>query len=73
MLRIDPSIGTVEEAAVLSIVRDELSRQEVGRLADAVWAPADSVRVLREPPTAAPSGKTLPYEPLGVARGPLPR
>ena len=73
VLRIDPSIGTVEEAAVLSIVRDELSRQEVGRLADAVWAPADSVRVLREPPTAAPSGKTLPYEPLGVARGPLPR
>jgi hypothetical protein len=63
-LRVDPRLGAIDEAAVLHVVVEELERNEMGRLASAVWVPGLSIRVIREPAMAARSGKTLPFEPL---------
>lgn len=65
-LRVDPRLGELDEAAVLGVVVGELQRQEMGRLASAVWVPGESIRIIRAPAVAAPSGKTLPFEPLGL-------
>jgi hypothetical protein len=66
-LRIDPRLGEVDEGAAIAVVVRELSRHEMGRLASAVWVPGESIKILRAAAVAAPSGKTLPFEPLGAA------
>lgn len=64
VLRVDPGVGRLDDAEVVATVRAELRSEEMGRLADEVWAPTDSIRVERTTPVAARSGKTLPFEPL---------
>jgi hypothetical protein len=68
-LRVDPRLGALDEAAVLDVVVRELEQKEMGRLASAVWVPGASIKILRAPAVAAPSGKTLPFEPLHQPRG----
>jgi hypothetical protein len=67
MLRVDPRLGSVDEDAVLACVVRELERDEMGRLASAVWVPGRSIRLERASALAAPSGKTLAFRPLVAA------
>jgi hypothetical protein len=64
VLRVAPRVGAIDEREVLAVLQRALSRDELGTLATAVWSPAGSVRVVREIPRAARSGKVLPFEPL---------
>ncbi len=64
VLRIAPRLGPIDEAEVLAAVERALNRDELGFLATAVWSPAGAMRVVREAPHVARSGKVLPFEPL---------
>jgi hypothetical protein len=63
VLRIDPALGDVDEAAVVATLRDQLRASEPGVLADGVWAEG-GLSVERVSPTRARSGKILPFETL---------
>lgn len=67
-LRIAPRLPGIDPAAVVDAVESALRQDELGLLATAVWASTGAVTVVREPPRTAPSGKTLPYEPLRPSR-----
>lgn len=69
VLRIDPRVRNVDEAAALSVVREELRRTETGLLADSIWSSSGSLKIERASPKQAPSGKVLPFEPLGAPLG----
>ncbi len=64
VLRIAPSVGTVDEAEALALVREVVTRDEYGVLAHSVWGP-ETLRVQRRPPHVTKAGKTLSYERAG--------
>ncbi len=64
VLRVAPRLGSRDVGEVLSVVEHELRRDELGLLATSVWSPAGALRVVREVPHVARSGKVLPFEPL---------
>ncbi len=65
VLRVHPRVGEVDEGAALALVRDVVTTDEYGVLADSVWGPG-SMRVRRAPPRVTKAGKTLSYERTGT-------
>src|SRR3954447_25849827 len=64
-LRIHPRLGAVDEQAALDAVTGLLAETESGVLANAVWRPAGTLRVVRDVPAQTRAGKTLSYERVG--------
>jgi len=60
-LRIDPRLGEMDEARVVETILAELRRVGGGALAAEMWRQAGTIRILREPPRATSTGKTLPW------------
>jgi hypothetical protein len=67
VLRVDPRVGHVDDAAMVAAVRRRLRSSEVGLLADEVWAGEGSLRLERVSPRPTRSGKVLAFE--GLAPG----
>jgi hypothetical protein len=63
-LRVSARLPGVVEEEVVEVVEAALRGDELGLLAASVWSPSQSVRVVREQPRVARSGKTLAFEPL---------
>lgn len=62
ILRVDPRLGAIDEAAAVGVVREALGSSDNGLLARGVWG--DRVRVQRTAPVRTPTAKLLPFEPL---------
>lgn len=67
-LRVRPSIGDVDEADALDLVRRTMEVDELGVLASSVWGDDGHVRVVRADPVVTQVGKQLAYERLRPAR-----
>jgi hypothetical protein len=65
-LRINSTVGAVDEAAVYEAIASELRRTDAGVLADAMWSASGAVRVVRAEALRTPTGKLFP-----MARAPL--
>ena len=64
-MRISPSVGPVDEAAVLALLYDRVRSGGVAeRLFGNVWEEAQALRVVRQEPLATRSGKILPFHTL---------
>lgn len=61
VLRIAPEVGRVDEDEALAVVRDVVTRDEYGALAQSVWGP-QTLRVRRSAPQVTKAGKTLSYQ-----------
>ncbi len=61
VLRIAPEVGRVDEDMALAVVRDLVTQDEYGALADSVWGP-QTLRVRRCAPQVTKAGKTLSYQ-----------
>lgn len=60
-LRIDPGVGDIDEAGVRAAILDALGRRsDVFRFYAAMFATADSLRIIRERPRVTAAGKTPP-------------
>ena len=67
VLRVHPSVGTIDEPAMLAVLLDELGRaSHLDTHTVEIWKRAGTVRFCREPPLATPAGKVLPFHPLGA-------
>lgn len=64
VLRVHPRLGHLDHDALAATVHAALAGADTGRLAAEVWGPAGQLRIERAVPVPAPSGKTLPFEPL---------
>lgn len=71
VLRIDPRVGDVDPADALAVVRDVVTRDEYGVLAESVWG-GHTIRVQRCAPRVTKAGKTLSYERVGGPAVPSP-
>lgn len=63
-LRVSDRLPGIVEAEVLQAVHAALRGDELGLLATSVWSPSEAVRLVREQPRVARSGKILAFEPL---------
>ena len=75
VLRVSPSIGEVDEAAIRSAVLEEVGRGNLATHYQAgLWRRAGTLEVVREAPIVSRAGKVLPFQLLrpagGVARRP---
>ncbi len=61
VLNIAPGVGPVDEDEALAVVRDVITRDEYGALAESVWGP-QTLRVMRRAPHVTKAGKTLSYQ-----------
>ena len=62
VVRVDPSVGPLDEAAVCETVLGELRREDVVTQYHAeLLERAGTLRVLRQPPIATAAGKVLPF------------
>ena len=62
VLRISPSVGPLDDAAVRATLWDELGREGVVERHNAeVWRQVGTVQISREPPLATKAGKILPF------------
>jgi hypothetical protein len=59
-VRVDPSIGDVDERIVLETIAAELSRTDSGALAVAMWSSSDALVIERAHPRPTHAGKVLP-------------
>jgi hypothetical protein len=64
VLRVDPRLGEVDEAAAISAVLSFLPGRPGGELASKVWASGDSLKIERQPVLPSKSGKVLAVESL---------
>lgn len=67
-LRVRPSIGPIDDAAALDLVRRTIEADELGVLASSVWGEDGHVRVARTDPIITRAGKQLAYERLQPSR-----
>jgi hypothetical protein len=68
VLRVAPHIALGDEAAATDFVLNALDQGSGGRLVQATWRQAGTVRIRREPPTVGGRGKVLPLDMRGRAR-----
>lgn len=67
---IDPSVGTVDEAAVIdAILRELAAGGDTRRMMAETWARADALQVRRERPRVTVGGKLLPLHVAKTRRG----
>ena len=65
ILRVAPSVGAVDEAALRSVLLHKLGEGgTVQQHMAALWRRAETVAIRREPPILTPAGKVLPFRPL---------
>jgi hypothetical protein len=69
-LVVDPSVGALDESALLDVAFDYMRSERRNRLMADFWREAQTVRVVRRPPRMTSAGKILP---LHLARAPSPR
>jgi hypothetical protein len=68
VLRVSPSLGAVDEDALIATLLAELGRDGIGERYHAeMWRNARTVEVRREAPRATRAGKVLSFQPLGSA------
>jgi hypothetical protein len=70
VLRVAPSVGDVDEAAVRAVLLRELGRDGlVERHMTDDWRQVGTVRLSREPPLRTPAGKIMPFHPVRQGDG----
>jgi hypothetical protein len=66
VLRVDPSVGAIDEDAIRTVLLRELASEGIAAAySAAIWRDAGTVEVRREPPRATRAGKVLPLQVLG--------
>ena len=68
VLRVAPHIALGDEAAATDFVLNALDQGSGGRLVQATWRQAGTVRIRRESPTVGGRGKVLPLDMRGRAK-----